>query len=90
MENIYNAIEPEYALFPQADCKSSQFYHGCYRDVLVQLSLAGVSQSKTYFMSRYTHAMTIARDGTITVEKLPIRGTDPGYEDYLAAFEPYN
>ena len=90
MENIYYAIEPEYAFFPQADVKYSQMHHPCYKQVINQLAMSGVLSSKIFFMSRYTHAVSIAQDGNVSVEKIPIRGIDEGYEDYLAMYEPYN
>ena len=43
-----------------------------------------------YFMSRYTHAVTISQAGSISVEKFEIRGADEGYMDYLAQYEPFN
>lgn len=90
MGEIYSAIEPEYAFFPQVDIKYSDMYHPCYRQVIGQLSDAGVVRSKMYFMSRYTHAVTISQAGSISVEKFEIRGADEGYMDYLAQYEPFN
>lgn len=90
MDDIYYAIEPEYAFFPQVDVKLSQMYHGAYKLVLAQLSLSGVLYSKVFFMSRYTHALTIDQNGDISVEKLPILGVDEGYEDMIAKYEPFN
>ena len=90
--NLYNAIGARYAFIPQTDtdfdAEGVVMMKSTFQATVEQLYESNAN-AEIYLQSRYTHALTIAQDGTITHSQEPIRGANADYADLLATVPPY-
>ena len=90
--NVYKAIGARYAFIPQTDtdfdAEGVVMMKSTFQATVEQLYESNAN-AEIYLQSRYTHALTIAQDGTITHSQEPIRGANADYADLLATVPPY-
>ena len=84
--NVYKAIGARYAFIPQTDTdfdgEGVSMMKNAFQSTVNQLIMANASVD-IYLQSRYTHALTIQKDGTITHTSEVLRGANEDYQGYL-------
>lgn len=89
MENVYAAIEADYAFIPQADCEYKKYNGACFRAIIDQLRKYGMEDKNMYHANRLTHWLIIEQNGNITHGSQTLTGADEGYWDYVNKFKPF-
>ena len=101
MSEFNLAVDPDYIFVPAPDDNLDTRIHPVVGQSVRPILEAGCDPEHVYFTNRYTYALNIATDSTITVAAEVIRGTDTGddpktrwiEEDYLGftlnRFEAY-
>ena len=85
LENLYKAIDADYAFFPQADCQIDLYDGNCFKNIVYQLRATGMPDSNMYHANRLTHWLIIEQNGNITHHSQKLTGADEGYWYFLDA-----
>ncbi len=95
MQNTYKAIGARYAFIPQSDCNFSEYRFeqakcSTYQDTVNDIISANESV-EIFFQSRYTYALSIAKNGAITkLAPIAIIGADEGYAELIREVSPFS
>ncbi len=90
MKNVYSAIDAEYAFFAQQDVAYSSMAYDCYKNVVLQLRLNGMSTDKMYFAGRNTYWLSFDANNLMSNDSEAIRGADETYENYLSGYKAFD
>ena len=88
LEKVYQAVDPDYAFFSQADIDFfyyNKITHSCYLNVIEQMRAFGVADENMYFAGRKTNWLVIASNGTVTHGEKKLEGAKEGYWYFVDA-----